>query len=173
MFLSPPEGPAPDKQDAGASPHLRRSSRKRKSTADPVSKESDSKKKRNLTGNKRSDMPRTARTPAKDGQPKDAQTPKEGAASSASKDQNSSIEALLAGMESRLASKIDSTNSKVERALDLVAEANTALDDLEMRVIATEKKIEEKLVEVENRLQEKMNTKIKNPCTRPTPRCRV
>ena len=161
VFLSPPEGPVPEKPDTGASPRLRRSSRKRKSTADPVNKESHPKKKRNSTGNKGADMPRTARTPAKDGQPKEAQTPKEGTAGPTSKDQASSLENLLAGMESRLASKIDSTNSKVEKALDLVAEANTALDDLEMRVIATEKKIEERLVEVENRLEEKMNSKIK------------
>ena len=64
-------------------------------------------------------------------------------------------------MESRLASKIDSTNSKVEKALDLVAEANTALDDLEMRMIATENNIEKKLADVESRLEEKMNTQVK------------
>ena len=119
-----------------------------------MSKETSSKKKRNSTGNKKTtDMPKTARIPAKEGQ-----TPKEATKEA---DQASSIEAMLAGMESRLASKIDSTNSKVEKALDLVAETNTALDDLEMRVIATEKKLEERLVEAESRLEKKMNTHIK------------
>ena len=50
----------------------------------------------------------------------------------------------------------------MDKALDLVAETNTALDDLEMRMIATEKKLEERLVEVENRLERRMNTHIKS-----------
>ena len=151
VFLSPPDGETPpSNQDTGASPRLRRSSRKRKSTAEPaMSKESGSKKKRNSTGNKKGpEMPKTVRTPPKD-----------------SGSQAASIEALLAGMEARLASKIDATNNKVDRALNLVAEANTALDDLEMRVIATEKKLEGKLEEVESRLESrlegKMNTQVK------------
>ena len=150
VFLSPPEGETPpSSQDTGASPRLRRSSRKRKSTAEPaMSKESSSKKKRNSTGNKKAEMPKTVRTPPKDS------------------GQAASIEALLAGMEARLASKIDATNNKVDRALNLVAEANTALDDLEMRVIATEKKLEGKLEEVENRLESrlegKMSSQVKN-----------
>ena len=74
VFLSPPEGvEPPDKQDTGASPRLRRSSRKRKSTTDPgMTRDSSSKKQRNLTGGKKAaEMPKTARTrPRRDRPPK-------------------------------------------------------------------------------------------------------
>ena len=47
VFLSPDSEPGPDKPDTGASPHLRRSSRKRKSTVggEAMTKGSSSKKK--------------------------------------------------------------------------------------------------------------------------------
>ena len=65
-------------------------------------------------------------------------------------------------MEGRLESKIDLTNSKVEKALSLVEETNTALEDLEMRVAATETALEIRLQEVEARLQEKITGQVKS-----------
>ena len=102
VFLSPEEGPTPEKQSQGASPQLRRSSRKRKSAAGPdMSKGSGSKKKRNSTGNKKTppkEMPRVTRSPAKEG-------PGAAGKSEQSQEQTqprqTSLERLLAGMEAR------------------------------------------------------------------------
>ena len=84
------------------------------------------------------------------------------AGAGANSNQASTLEALLVGMEGRLGSKIDSTNSKVEQALSLVVETNTALEELELKVMATEAALEMRLVEVEARLQEKMTSQVKN-----------
>ena len=141
----------PDKPDEGASPHLRRSSRKRKSTAGEADmpKDSSSKKKRNSTGNKTSTtMPRVPRSPVSDNK--------------AAGQQASTLETLLAGMEGKLGLKIDSTNNKVEKALTLVAETNTALEELELKVAATEAAIEKRLAEAEARLQVRMAGQVKN-----------
>ena len=164
VFLSPEEGPTPEKQgqSQGASPQLRRSSRKRKSVAGPdMSKGSGSKKKRNSTGNKKTppkEMPRVTRSPAKEG-------PGTAGKSEQSQEQTqprqTSLERLLAGMEARLASKIDATNSKVEKALELVAEASTALEDLELKIVDTEMNLERQLAETEDRLEKKMTTQVK------------
>ena len=64
-------------------------------------------------------------------------------------------------MEGRLASKIDATNTKVEKALEIVAEMNTALEDQELKVTETENAIERRLSEVEARLEAKMNEQVK------------
>ena len=68
---------------------------------------------------------------------------------------------MLLGMEERLGTKIDSTNTKVEKALDLVAETNTVLEDLELRVAATEEAIEARLVDAEGRLKNHVNEQVK------------
>ena len=82
-------------------------------------------------------MPKVARTP-----PKQAE---EGTTTGAT----GNLEALLLGMEGRLASKIDATNEKVDKALTLVDETNNALEELEHRVAASEEALESKLGKTE------------------------
>ena len=102
-FLSPDESPTERKKgpeatkDGGASPTLRRSSRKRKSisVANGMSKNSASKKKKNSPDPGRS-MPRIPRTP-QGGRQEDGTEPV----------QPSELETLLAAMEGRLAAKIE------------------------------------------------------------------
>ena len=65
-------------------------------------------------------------------------------------------------MEGRLGSKIDSTNRKVDRALLLVAEMNTALEDLELKVATTEKVVEEKLEEGLCRAEARIKADVEN-----------
>ena len=159
-FLSPESEPETQKADNGASPHLRRSSRKRKSIADVDSampKGSSSKKKRNTTGSgtKTSpSMPRVPRSPA--------EKPAEKQAQNEQSNQALNFEALLTGMEGRLGTKIDSTNNKVERALTLVAQTNTAIEDLELRMEATEAAIEKRLAQLEKKIQDRMDNRVKS-----------
>ena len=173
VFLSPDEEPVerPAKQnteDQGASPVLRRSNRKRKSVSQvqDMSKGSGSKKKRTSPVSKKQteNMPKIPRTPQGQGQ-----GPGEEPASAAgekdkggneeavppAQTQAAALEALLAGMESRLGNKIDSTNSRVEKALELV-------EDLEAKVVATENNIEKRLGAVEAKLEEKLNGQVKD-----------
>lgn len=166
VFLSPEGELAPDQPDTGASPKLRRSTRKRKSTAGDTGmpRGSESKKKRNSTGNKKSPktqesaMPKLPRTAANDGPPPTPSQPQSQAQPQPS--QTQTLEALLAGMEGRLGSKIDTTNTKVDRALTLVAETNSAIEDLELKVAASEEAIDKKLDEVEARIQSKVKTMV-------------
>ena len=65
------------------------------------------------------------------------------------------------GMEGRLGSKIDTTNQKVDKALSLVAETNTALEDLEIRMEATEAAIDAKLENAEDRLRVEVQQQVK------------
>ena len=64
-------------------------------------------------------------------------------------------------MEERLGTKIDATNTKVEKALDLVAETNTVLEDLELRVAATEEAIEARITDAEGRLKNHVSEHVK------------
>ena len=76
VFLTPEGEPVPEKPDQGASPHLRRSSRKRKSLASESMPKSSKKKKQSSPGgvspaakdkehnNDTTNMPRVTRTPA-------------------------------------------------------------------------------------------------------------
>ena len=48
-------------------------------------------------------------------------------------------------MARRLGFNLDTTNGKVNRAFELVAETNTALEDLELKVAATEETFQIKL----------------------------
>ena len=173
IFLSPPEEEGQKdhpEQDQGASPKLCRSSRKRKSVQaapEKMSKGSASKKKKSSPDPTKS-MPRIPRTPVQDG-PLAAETASQGSKQDGSKGEDnprqqappSSIETLLLGMEDRLGSKIDTTNRKVDRALTLVAETNTALEDLELRVEATEAAIDAKLEDVEGRLRDQVQSQVK------------
>ena len=165
-FLSPEGEPAPEQPDTGASPRLRRSSRKRKSVANldkpDMQRGSGSKKKRRSTGNKQAspeaNMPKLPRTPAGEqaqaAPPTPTQQPSQTQALEA-------LEALLVGMEGRLGSKIDTTNIKVDKALTLVAENTTALEDLELRMVDTEHKIDERPDAVEERLTVKMSGQVR------------
>ena len=162
MFLSPEGEPAPEQPEAGASPKLRRSSRKRKSTViEPdMPRSSGTKKKRHSTGNKQTspeqtkEMPKLPRTPAGE-QGSTPSTPVQ------TNNQTAALEALLAGLEGRLGSKIDATNSKVDRALALVAETTTALEDLELRIVDAENKIDERLDKAEAVMADKMAGQVK------------
>lgn len=136
VFLTPEEtvrSNRKNQEDQGASPHLRRSSRKRKSIVDEggMTKGLSSKKKRNTTGGngasplkgseqQKTTMPRVPRLPPA--------KKRETAEKTGGNGPTTTIESLLAGMEGRLGSKIDETNNKVEQALSLVAETNTALE---------------------------------------------
>ena len=149
VFLSPEEEPPRPKTtqvqaDQGASPVLRRSNRKRKSTAaysdSEMSRNSGSKKKKGSSPEVNKTMPKIPRTPQAQEQPAQQSTPQPQGQAQA-QPQVSAIEALLTGMEGRLSSKIDSTNEKVDRALSLVADTNAALENLENRVADNESKV--------------------------------
>ena len=166
VFLSPDEevGPrqrASAKEDQGASPVLRRSNRKRKSVVrgdTDMSRGSGSKKKKgspSKTPDKDKDM--TARTP-KAGP---SQPPNNGAPKTAEKGEAPSIQDLLLGMEGRLSSKLDVTDKKVEKALTLATETNSALEDLELKVAASEAAVANKLETLQKEVMEEVNTKVK------------
>ena len=95
---------------------------------------SGTKKKRNFTGNKvqPEEMPKVPRSPVS------GATAQAAAPASQTQDkarpQAMTLESLLAGMEERLGSKIDTTNTKVEKALELVAKTNIALEDLDIKM---------------------------------------
>ena len=170
-FLSPEEEfrQQEESQDHGASPKLRRSARKRKSvtSASDMARGSEKKKKASPTANRVEDpgksMPRIPRTPVNEG-PTLPSPPRQSGRTGVS-----TLEELLKGMEERLASKIDATNlkvdatnHKVDKALALAAETNTALEDLEIRVAATEEGLEARIQEAEARLQIHFQDQVKS-----------
>ena len=164
VFLSPDEevGPrhsASAKEDQGASPVLRRSNRKRKSVVrgdTDMSRGSGSKKKKG-SPTKTPDKDMTARTPkAGSSQPPTNNVPK-----TAEKGEAPSIQDLLLGMEGRLSSKLDVTDKKVEKALTLATETNSALEDLELKVAASEAAVANKLETLQKEVMEEVNTKVK------------
>ena len=179
VFLSPeeePESERPPQADQGASPVLRRSNRKRKSITTygntDMSKNSGSKKKKGASPDPGKSMPKIPRTPqAADGQPTQQASGPQGpppttaaaatAGQQATTTQSASLEALLLGMEGRLSTKIDATNSKVDRALTLVGETNQALETLERRVEDTEGRVADKLTEVEGRIMNEVDKRVK------------
>ena len=141
VFLSPDEEPvkkpAAAAADQGASPVLRRSNRKRKSTASfcdsDMSKNSGSKKKKSSPDPGKS-MPRIPRTPQAPGQdPGQPQATQPQAASAAPL--GSCLEGLLAGMEERLASKMDENNKAVKQTNEalLAVEEKVANNDAALR----------------------------------------
>ena len=168
VFLSPDEEPRPQQGDQGASPVLRRSNRKRKSTAayseTDMSKSSSSKKKKSSPDPGKS-MPRIPRTPQTAEQPSTAAqdlastTPKQKEMDKTP--QQSGLEALLVGMEGRLSQKIDATNTKVDKALALAVDTNTALEDLEAKVKAVEGAVDTRIGEAEVRIQTEVKEQVR------------
>ena len=159
VFLSPEEEFEPEEPDTGASPRLRRSSRKRKSTAavPEMSKGSCSKKKRNLTGGKQTpppkEMPKTARTPSKETH-QDKPKPQEAGA-------GGNFEALLLAMEGRLTAKLEKVSEASNEAA-LQAKLNSeSLEQLESRVDANENCVMEALRQSEARIMAEMHSKVK------------
>ena len=138
----------------GASPQLRRSARKRKSTAgDDSFKSTSSKKKKKVSPGK---MPKTARSPNK---------PQADQASG-----GQSFEALLLAMEGRLSAKFDKASEAAKDAA-LQAKLNSeSLEQLESRVDANENCLMDALREsearimasVQDKLQELVEVKVKD-----------
>ena len=145
VFKSPEWEPDNTGQDQGASPQLRRSARKRKSTAgeDGPLKNSCSKKKKASPGN----MPKTARSPPKTQGNAQAQA-------------GQSFEALLLAMEGRLTAKLERV-SEVSKEAALHAKMNSeSLEQLESRVDANENCLMDALRESEARIMAKVESQI-------------
>lgn len=158
IFLSPEEEVEPRhgaKDDQGASPVLRRSNRKRKSVVcgeTDMSKGSGSKKKKRASPDQAKSMPRIPRTPQGTDQGGQPTQPAPGQETANVTGSSSGLEALLLGMEGRLGSKIDSTNKKVDQALSLATDTNTALETLERHVISLEEALEDGLQKTESNI---------------------
>ena len=163
VFLSPEEEFESDRtvEDQGASPTLplRRSNRKRKSTADDMSKNSASKKKKASPGPGRDDpgrsLPRIPRTPQT--QSDNHQTP--GAETNGTAG-TAGIEALLLAMKNRLAAKIELTSEAARKASDMAQRTNNALEDLELKVEATEVGLREDFKEVVREAEDRIRMSV-------------
>ena len=109
-------------------------------------------------------MPKIPRTPLAAGNgPPAGQTPSRAEATPNNEGgSTTALETLLLAMEGRLGTKIDSTNKKVDRALSLAADTNAALEDLESRLTTTDKKIEKRFEEAEERIQSSMAGQVKS-----------
>ena len=156
VFLSPEEslGGEEEEQAAGkgqgASPNLRRSSRKIKSVNVPgnMSKNSATKKKKSSQDpGKR--MPRIPRTP-------------QGATAGADTQPASDLEALLLAMERRLTDRIEKASEAAKEAASLAKTTNEALEDLELRVEASEVCIRGELKDTEERVMRAVEDKVKD-----------
>ena len=149
VFLSPEEEfeSKPAQPDPGASPQLRRSSRKRKSTTSygvDMSKGSSSKKKKS-SPSKNKNMPRLPRTPQGQDQDKDNEGGKDKDKDSRAPD----VVELLVAMEARLSSKLDANKRAVNEAVKMSKLNSDALDALEEKVDATDEILKETLARVE------------------------
>ena len=154
VFLSPEESfPEEKQEDQGASPVLRRSNRKRKSTASvsmsmsDMPKNSGSKKKKESPGKpSESDpgksMPKIPRTPT-------TQT-----------DQPQSFEALLLAMEGRLSAKLEKVSEASKQAAEQAKLNSESLDQLESRVDANENVLMDALRESEARIMNKVQAQL-------------
>ena len=135
VFLSPDESP-PKNQDPGASPKLRRSSRKRKSVSNDMSKGSGSKKKKTspikATEEQVKNMPRVARSPQGTQRPQAEQPLAEQPGPTDSR--MGEFERMLLAMESRLSSKIEATNKAVNEAVAVSKMTNDALELLKKKL---------------------------------------
>ena len=147
VFLSPEWDPTQEDQDQGASPKLRRSARKRKSTAGDGSmvNGSASKKKKKVTPEK---MPKVARSP-----PKTAPAPDQ---------QGQSFEALLLAMENRLAAKIERASEASKEAAQQAKLNCEGLEQLESRVDANEECLMAALRETEARITARVDKQIED-----------
>ena len=150
-FLSPEESfKDKDKGDQGASPTLRRSSRKRKSVSVPtnMSKNSASKKKKSSPDPGKS-MPRIPRTP-------------QGGAAAEPVQEQSELEKLLLAMEGRLTAKIEKASEAAKEAVQIAKQTSGALEDLELKIEATEVGLREDMRESEERLFRRVEEKVKD-----------
>ena len=130
VFLSPEWDPSQERSDQGASPQLRRSARKRKSTADEdqtVKGTSSNKKK----------MPKVPRSPQ--------QT-----------QQGQSFEALLLAMEGRLTAKLEKASEASQEAAQQAKLNCEGLEQLESRVDANEACLMTALQETEVRIMNRV-----------------
>ena len=162
-FLSPPEeGPARGGTDVGASPHLRRSSRKRKSTAgteDNMVKESSSKKKKSSPK-----MPKVARSPPKaqaqaQARPQHDQTQSQ-PPTQASGTSQVSFEALLQAMEGRIMAKLEKASEASKEAAHQAKLNSEGIEQLESRVDENEACLMDALVKSEARIMGKVQEQI-------------
>ena len=157
VFLSPlEEATAAEVPDQGASPTLRRSTRKRKSTSafPDMTKGSSTKKKKKTPPSERvtSDpgkaMPKIPRTPqAQPGTPRTNSTDGETTAP------QPDIAALLAAMENRITAKIEKNGLEVKEAIGLARQNKEALGQLEVRVDRNDASLRAALVESERKIQ--------------------
>ena len=158
VFLSPDEEvskPPESKkvEDQGASPVLRRSNRKRKSTAahEDMPKDSGSKKKK--AASPEAAMPKIPRTPsgAEDRQDKDKD-----------KDTSSSkaFEAMLLAMEARLGAKMEKATSAAEEAVRLSRETKDNLEAMEVKVNQNEEAVMEALRATEDRIMDRVDKRV-------------
>ena len=148
-FLSPEAERRRPVKDQGASPTLRRSSRKRKSVSGQagMSKGSSSKKKKASTTPPKS-MPKVPRSP-QGTQQQTGETPGP-----------SDIGAMLKGMEERLAGRIEATNRVAKEAVALSRLTKDSLEALEEMVENNEEALKKALEETEERIMAKMNDKV-------------
>ena len=152
VFLSPErDHPEQDKPDQGASPQLRRSTCKRKSTAggdEDMTKGSNSKKKKSSPPK----MPKVPRSPAAGAAPQPAQ--------SQQPPLGQSFEALLLAMEGRLSAKLEKA-SEASKEAALQAKLNSeGLEQLESRVDANESCLMTALKETELRIMSKVQDHV-------------
>ena len=175
VFLSPDEEPVkkPTAADQGASPVLRRSNRKRKSTASfcdsDMSKNSGSKKKKNSPGRPQDSsdpgksMPRIPRTPQQEQQQAQDQAPQAQPPTPGDQRINpiDTFERYLSGMEDRLVKKMDATNKAVNEAVGLAKATKESLDALEEKVDSNEVSFKTALQDVEARMLARMEETLK------------
>ena len=166
VFLSPESEPEQEqeqdqkRQDTGASPQLRRSTRKRKSTIGEKSmtKGSSSKKKK-TSPNKSPNMPKVPRSPVsaagQQSQPTTQTTPKPAQA-------GQSFEALLLAMEGRITAKLEKASEASKEAANQAKLNSESLELLESRVDANEQCLMDALRESEKRLLAQVQARVED-----------
>ena len=167
IFLSPEEDP-PEHTDQGASPLLRRSTRKRKSVSDAkdMSKTSASKKKKGASPPKEGDpgrsMPRIPRTPQGQQQEHEQGCPAQPPPRVTERERpmDNDIERLLLAMEGRIMTKLDATNRAVSDAVSLSKQTNEALATLEEKVDKNEEAFKAAIVQSEEKVTAHMDGKV-------------
>ena len=163
VFLSPDESP-PKNQDPGASPKLRRSSRKRKSVSNDMSKGSGSKKKKTspikATEEQVKNMPRVARSPQGTQRPQAEQPLAEQPGPTDSR--MGEFERMLLAMESRLSSKIEATNKAVNEAVAVSKMTNDALELLEEKVDSNDASLRDLIAENQEKVMDVVKDNIKD-----------
>ena len=143
VFQSPEWDSSKPGEDTGASPQLRRSTRKRKSTAgDDSLRASGSKKKK--------EMPKVGRSPPR------------GQAQAQDQGQAQAFEAMLLAMEGRLSAKIEKASEASREAAHQAKLNSEGLELLESRVDANETCLMDALRESETRIMETVQSKIQD-----------